>query len=249
VIFYLGTHHPHWLAHADVPLFVSRRRLAPRRTLPQALAPWALDSGGFSELSLRGEWSLEAPAYAVEVQRFANEIGSLVWAAPQDWMCEPLVRAKTGLTVAEHQRRTVENFVDLRDRLGQLVIPVLQGYEMDDYLRCIERYEQAGVALGDEAVVGVGSVCRRSSTGEAALILRRLAAEGLSLHAFGVKGQAAVWLHEALVSCDSMAWSYNARRSEPLPGCTHKNCANCMRYAMAWRARFLARLDQMALFA
>lgn len=32
--FFLGTHHPAWLARTDVPLFVSHHRLAGRRTLP-----------------------------------------------------------------------------------------------------------------------------------------------------------------------------------------------------------------------
>lgn len=40
----------------------------------------------------------------------------------------------------------------------------------------------------------------------------------------------------------------------PLPGCTrYKNCANCMRYALRWRAKVLAataapRADQLDLF-
>jgi hypothetical protein len=39
-----------------------------------------------------------------------------------------------------------------------------------------------------------------------------------------------------------MAWSYRARRSPALPGCTgHRNCANCLRYALAWRARLRTR--------
>jgi hypothetical protein len=34
-----------------------------------------------------------------------------------------------------------------------------------------------------------------------------------------------------------MAWSVAARRSVALPGCTtHRNCANCPRYAYRWRA-------------
>jgi hypothetical protein len=38
-----------------------------------------------------------------------------------------------------------------------------------------------------------------------------------------------------------MAWSYAARRAPALPGCTgHRNCANCLAYATAWRARILA---------
>lgn len=39
-----------------------------------------------------------------------------------------------------------------------------------------------------------------------------------------------------------MAWSYAARRADPLPGCTgHRNCANCLTYATAWRNRILDR--------
>ncbi len=61
--FYLGTHHASWLGRTDVPLFVSRRRLAGIRRLPRALGPWALDSGGFTELSMFGRWRTTAAQY------------------------------------------------------------------------------------------------------------------------------------------------------------------------------------------
>ncbi len=137
-MFYLGTHQAHWLRLVDVPLFVSRTRLENRKTLPQAEARWALDSGGFTELRQRGGWSLSTADYISQVRRYADEIGNLDWAAPQDWMCEPSMMANTGLTIHEHQQRTVDNFLDLRQELGGLVIPVLQGWERDDYLRCAE---------------------------------------------------------------------------------------------------------------
>ena len=35
-VYYLGTHMDGWLAHVGVPLFVSHRRLARRKTLPKA---------------------------------------------------------------------------------------------------------------------------------------------------------------------------------------------------------------------
>lgn len=105
--FFLGFHHPHQLAHAGVPLFVSHRRLVTMKTLPRAIAPWALDSGGFTELAMHGRWTVTAQDYARAVARYRDEIGSLDWAAPQDWMCEPVMLAKTGLTVDEHQRRTI----------------------------------------------------------------------------------------------------------------------------------------------
>lgn len=63
---YLGTHETSWLRSAGVPLFISHRRLARlKRTLPVAIAPWALDSGGFSELSLHGGWKTTPSEYVV----------------------------------------------------------------------------------------------------------------------------------------------------------------------------------------
>jgi hypothetical protein len=73
--FWLGTHRPNWLGLTDVPLFVSRRTLAPRRTFPRARGVWALDSGGFSELSLFGEWQTSPRQYVAEVRRFRDELG------------------------------------------------------------------------------------------------------------------------------------------------------------------------------
>lgn len=80
--FYLGSHQPHWLATAGVPLFISHRRLADRKTLPRATAEWALDSGAFSELSLYGEWRTTVREYHRAVRRYDDEIGKLSWAAP-----------------------------------------------------------------------------------------------------------------------------------------------------------------------
>jgi len=93
--------------------------------------------------------------------------------------------------------------------------------------------------------VGLGSVCRRQNTSEAGTIVRSLAP--LKLHYFGAKLTGLESFGDALVSADSMAWSYRARRDWPLPGCTHKSCANCARYALRWRDRLMAGLDQQRL--
>src|SRR5216110_876539 len=113
--FYLGTHHPGWLGHVPQLLCVSRARLTGRRTFPRATTPWMLDSGAFSEIAAHGRWRLSAKGYAAEVKRFAGEVGRLAHVGPQDWMCEPPMLKKTGLTVAEHQRRTTVNYLVLRD--------------------------------------------------------------------------------------------------------------------------------------
>ena len=54
-------------------------------------------------------------------------MGCLAWVAPQDWMCEPFMLQKTGLTVPDHQERTVRNFLDLRQLLGIGRLPPLLG--------------------------------------------------------------------------------------------------------------------------
>jgi hypothetical protein len=241
VRFYLGTHLPSWLGSVRVPLFVSHRRLARLRRLPAAGTRWALDSGGFSELSLFGAWRTTPVAYAAAIARYRAEIGSLDWAAPQDWMCEPWILAKTGRTVADHQRATVASVADLRDRVGPLVIPVLQGWRLADYVACADLYRAEGIDLALEPVVGLGSVCRRQGTSTIAAIVTELDSYGFALHGFGIKTRGLGRYAGHLRSADSMAWSYNARRHTALPGCPHRNCANCPRWALRWRERLLAQ--------
>ena len=137
--FYLGTHETGWLARLDIPLFVSRQRLIRRSTLPVASAPWALDSGSFSQVAAHGRFTFTAAQYATDVRRYADEIGGLEWAAPMDWMCEAPALASTGLTIPDHQRLTVDNYLTLRYLAADLpIIPVLQGQTLDDYQRCAD---------------------------------------------------------------------------------------------------------------
>ncbi|SRR6266511_2720222 len=237
--FYLGAHQPAWLARLEIPLLVSHRRLAGRRRLPRAVCRWALDSGGFTELSLYGRWQTSPAVYARAAARYAEEIGNLVWAAPQDWMCEPIVLARTGLSVVEHQARTVGNYMDLRALAPELpFVPVLQGWTVRQYWDCVDRYARAGVDLTALPLVGLGSVCRRQHTSATAAIVQTLASGGLRLHGFGINTRGLARYADALQSADSMAWSAAARRRRTrLPGCAHPTCTNCPRYALAWRQR------------
>lgn len=251
--FYLGTHMPNWLELTSVPLFVSHRRLMKRRTLPQPIGRWALDSGGFTELSMHGRWNTPRADYIAAVRRYQAEMPGLDWAAPQDWMCEPWIVDKTGLSVAEHQARTIDNYLRLRAEAPDLpFVPVIQGWERDDYHRHVDAYTAAGVDLRAEQVVGLGSVCRRQSGQEAAGIVRSLADRGLALHGFGFKLTGLRLCGESLASADSMAWSFNARKNPPIEGHTHKSCANCLPWALRWRDRVMTIRPpqrQMELFA
>lgn len=250
--FYLGVHHPHWLSRTTAPLFVSARRLRGRRTFPRASCSWALDSGGFTELSLFGEYVTPATQYASEARHWQDRIGGMAWAAVQDWMCEPHVLARTGFAVGEHQRRTVHSYRLLRQLAPDLPwLPVLQGWTREDYLDHLRQYRAAGFDLAREPLVGLGSVCRRQDTGMAESLVRELHGRGLRLHLFGFKLGGLRRVGDLAASADSMAWSFAARRRPPLTGCTHRNCANCLAFALRWRERVLDAIGapkQLTLF-
>lgn len=250
--FYLGTHVHKWLwdeRFRNVPLFIANGSLYKRKSpFPyKAIAPWALDSGGFSEIRNHGTWTISPEKYVGHVERYIDELGNLDWAAQQDWMCEPMMLKKTGLTVLEHQQRTVDNFLLLREMAPHLPIaPVLQGWEASEYETCVRLFETAGVDLAAEPVVGVGSVCRRQGSNEIASLFEDLSAHGLKMHGFGVKTVGVARYAPLLYSADSMAWSYGARYSPRLPGCVgHKNCANCWIYALAWRLNVLLQHPEL----
>ncbi|WP_216209809.1 deazapurine DNA modification protein DpdA family protein [Amycolatopsis aidingensis] len=233
--FFLGIHQPIWLTRVrDIPLLVSHRRLGHRRTLPRAVTEWALDSGGFTELQLHGRWQTDEHSYVRAVRRYADEIGNLTWAAPQDWMCEQHILKRTGLTIREHQRRTVRNFLRLRELAPDLpTLPVLQGWTAADYQRCADLYELSGIDLASEPLVGIGTVCRRQHRADVEHIVRTFASRNLRLHGFGVKIGGIGRYAEALSSSDSASWS---RRGRYVPGCgpSHRTESNCLRFALSW---------------
>lgn len=212
------------------------------------IGEWSLDSGGFSEISQHGTWTISPQQYIQDVGRYVDW-GGLNWAAPQDWMVEPHMIEKTGLSVEEHQRRTVDNFLTLRDEAPDLpFIPVIQGWTMRDYANCIDLYSEAGIDLTKEQTVGVGSVCRREATYEIQAIMNQLYDRGLhNIHGFGVKTNGLKRYGQFLQSSDSMAWSIAARMGvgERCDWCKSNpgrrvNCANCLGYALNWREKVVA---------
>jgi hypothetical protein len=141
-----------------------------------------------------------------------------------------------------HQRLTVDNYVELVSLAPEIrFIPVLQGQLLEDYEYCDQLFREAGVDLSKAPVVGLGSVCRRQATAEIEEIVNHFHAKGYRLHGFGVKTLGLERYASKLVSADSMAWSDDARRSPegPLPGHTHKNCANCPDWAIRWHRRIV----------
>jgi hypothetical protein len=269
---WLGTHMVNWLGDprfADVPLFVSRRRLERIRPVswPHASGPWAMDSGAFTEASQYGQWTITPAEYVTFCREVADRVGNLSWVAPMDLCCEPSVVehvARNGWLadqvtlppgspddpVLAHLVWTVRNYLRLRDLFDRPddphVIPVVQGWTLDHYHWCLQLYDMAGVDLCTEPVVGIGSTCRRDAELSILAKVALLGEAGISrIHAFGLKGAAVSVCAHRISSCDSLAWSYWARRRGRPVGehCTHPTCQNCPEAALAWRDRLLHRTD------
>lgn len=234
--FFTGLHQPSDAKHFDAA-FVSVNRLRGRKG-PFLAGDWIMDSGAFTEISTHGHYRHEAAEYAEEIRRWAtNGSGRLLAAVAQDWMCEPWIIVKTGLTVERHQQLTIERYDALlvEDTAGTYILPVLQGYAPADYVRHIQMY---GHRLTLGAWVGVGSVCKRNGdpqTVAAVLLAIKEARPDLRLHGFGLKTTALAHplVRTLLQTADSMAWSFHARRQG-------RN-ANDWREAERWAAGITAR--------
>lgn len=208
----MGLHQPSDVRHFDAAC-VSVNRLRGRKNVDLPFRDWIMDSGAFSELSQHGRYRHGVEEYAEEALRWTGT-GNLQAVVAQDYMCEPWILAKTGLTVAEHQRLTIERYQHLRAaRLPVHVMPVLQGFKPVEYLNHVTAY---GGLLKRGNWTGVGSVCKRNSKPEQVIdVLRAIksARPDLRLHGFGLKRTALERreVRELLHSADSMAWSFAAR--------------------------------------
>lgn len=239
--FFTGLHHPHD-AYAFEFSFISINSLLRRRGERGGFHPrkWVMDSGAFTALNKNGRHTLSAHSYAVHIM-FWKRFGELEAAVCQDMMCEPFMLEKTGLTVKDHQRITIENYdALLQFATGVYIMPVLQGYEPNEYQDHVRAY---GDRLAQGAWVGVGSVCKRNGKPELVLgVLRAIHAvrPDLRLHGFGLKITALrdPRIRAELESSDSMAWSFAARREG-------RN-ANDPCEAHVFTAKIVALMDQEA---
>jgi len=182
------------------------------RTRDFRVNEWILDSGAFSQISRYGRFVISPENYLEHIERW-TKCGMLIAAVAQDWMCEPEILERTGLSIAEHQARTIESYLYLSERASVYVMPVLQGFAPSDY---VEHLHQYGTFLLPDAWIGVGSVCKRNGNAgaiEDVLLAIKTERADLRLHGFGLKIQALEnpTVRALLHSSDSMAWSFADR--------------------------------------
>lgn len=244
--FYLGCHKACHVERTDTPLFISVRSLwERRRPVSQLTTQLGLDSGGFTELSKHGRWTITPEEYIAEIRRLQGLGFEFEFIAPQDWMCEPEMLDKTGLMVRDHIERTVDNFITLRELAPDLpIMPVLQGWELNDYLDCFIEYRKRGVCLSWFKRVGIGSVCRRQAVTEMRDVFDIVHELGCLTHGFGIKKTGLMLYADKLDSVDSFAWSFNARRNKRHcsihQGSKTVSCSNCLNYGLEYRDRIMS---------
>lgn len=230
MIFFTGMHHPSDAARVPAA-FISVNAIYRRKSAFPAKRA-VLDCAGFKTIELHGGYPLPVEDYAAQIRKVKGWLGNrLIAAVSQDYMCEAFMLEKTGLTVADHQRLTIERYDALMqcDVAGCRIMPVLQGYSPAEYVSHILQY---GARLVRRMWVGVGSICKRNSTPgaiEEVLLAIKAVRPDLRLHAFGVKITAlrSQLVRDLIFSADSMAWSFAARRE----GRNSNDPANAVRYA------------------
>lgn len=184
----------------------------------------ALDSAGFVAAVRYGGFPWEIEEYCELAASRA-----WTWASAPDLCCEPQIasdRAMRLLRIAG-TARLYGQARRITERLGgQPLMPVLQGWEPQEYRQC---FEWMPIVEWPE-LVGIGSVCRRHIHGPNGLItvLREVDSflpPHCKLHLFGVKSSAIAYLvgdgrparraseryRDRILSLDSMAWEASAR--------------------------------------
>lgn len=201
----------------------------------------ALDSAGFVAMRHYGDFPWTMHEYLDIAQAYP-----WAWYAAMDLCCEPEI-AGDRQRVLLRVNKTVHNLTLMcsfaADRGIRRPVPVLQGWEPEDYERCAHDMHGRVGPLPD--LVGIGSVCRRSVRGVLAIVshLDRVLPPNIKFHLFGVKSDAMVALrdHPRAESVDSMAWDF-AARMEPGPNTMEKRTAAMRR----WYAKQLLSLDHGA---
>ncbi|WP_135830656.1 deazapurine DNA modification protein DpdA family protein [Halorussus halobius] len=168
-----------------------------------------VDSGGFQATTA---WDLSYPYSVRDLFEWAAEIGADEVALP-DFACEPELH---DTTPEERVTRTVEKHCQALDVFQAEpwpfeVLPVLQGWEPDDYRRCARLFERHDLVRDRMAI---GTVCKRDDPSKIGEVLdacedvlgyRRWHLFGLTLNGWK---NSRLWGRFA--SSDTSAWNYRA---------------------------------------
>lgn len=117
--FFVGLHQPADTVHFEA-CCISINRLRGRRK-PVGCDDVLVDSGAFTELARHGHYRHPVADYAAELHRLHTDgVVTIRAAVAQDYICEPAMLARTGLTIRAHQRLTIVRYDRLLAELDRL---------------------------------------------------------------------------------------------------------------------------------
>lgn len=171
-----------------------------------------LDMGGFSLLNKYGDYPFTVGNAMNLVARLAPD-----WYASMDYPCEPEISRRLGLqTNMERIRSTVDMAAGMADLEAtvpaSVLVPVIQGYTLDEYKQCIDLYDRKELIRD---YMAVGSTCMRSNSAELCDLIPPLyeharQAGVQKLHFFGLKlspdlstVQDCIWSRDSAASLDA----------------------------------------------
>jgi len=166
-----------------------------------------VDSGGFQATR---KWGTEYPFTVGECFNWAEQVVADYVATP-DIACEPSLDSST---VDERVVKTVSNTVEATNLYqdGQWsfeLVPVLQGFTVEDYRKCATMFEMYGL---DTEYQAIGTVCKREDTDEIHRVLSLLEDRfpDAEWHMFGLTKRA--WKDRRFWgrfrSADTAAWNW-----------------------------------------
>lgn len=169
-----------------------------------------LDSGGYSFFSRWGDYPFSIEDY-VGLAHLLQDKYPLYRVATLDYPCEPDIDRSHLMTNEDRIKKTVSNAVECMHTDQNLPwLPVIQGYTTNEFLSCIDLYEEVGITSDYWAI---GSICSRKGN---PLELRKIITSikeqhpNGKLHAFGlgIPFLRDPQIFQAIYSSDSAAWNW-----------------------------------------
>jgi hypothetical protein len=163
------------------------------------------------EEDVKAELETESPFYPWKVEDYHEWLSQyedeIEWASVMDYACED--RFDNLWSVQDRVDTTIENTIKHYDLDPDYeVLPVLQGRSVDSYIESYNRLEDAGIKPN---VIGLGTICRLSSTEEILEVESKVRdyIDVDFVHGFGVKVDS-FSRGATFSSADSAAWVYGA---------------------------------------
>lgn len=185
--------------------------------IPATVKRLFVDSGGFSFASKWGEYPFTVEEFVSFVGLLSDEF-PVTEVAIMDYPCEPSVNRSILKNNATRIRATVSNALDCMDADCSLPwLPVVQGYELNEYLWCLELYRNNLISVDNFSYWAIGSLCARKKTGGLRRIITKLKEEiNQAIHVFGMTITALrdPQIFFSVESSDSGAWSFMANNEQ-----------------------------------